>query len=358
MFTPKHKNILEDFLYVSFRSTQYIAMTRANAIIDILVSRPLRWLAGKSAALRDWSPKSMGHALDLVEQLFVRAQHDGSLFLDPSLDIFKPIADEQPLFAEWRRHTFEEETRLSPDGSTKHLIYKLTCDELLRPVDRTNAATQLKTIEYLEVQCKAGLRKMYDPKLALLDKLSSQNGANSIGNSAQSHADTVGLHSTNDELAESVFGTFDMVLRRFQGISMEAASGVSQAIRSKLLSHGDCVARRKASTRMPCDDFVGMMYKLPSHEQEALVELARVSVNECRGLDRLDHAALDDYHKHRRKSNEEDELDALFTQYALALSFFERWQKRGIEHTQEVARILSTYEDCTQVCCVCLYPKM
>ena len=37
-----HSNILEDFLYVSLRSVEYIAMTRANAIIDMFVSRPLR----------------------------------------------------------------------------------------------------------------------------------------------------------------------------------------------------------------------------------------------------------------------------------------------------------------------------
>lgn len=66
--------------------------TRANAIIDLLISRPLRWLTGKSHKLQDWSPFSMGEAFDLAEQFFMRAQHDGSLFLDRELDIFAPIA--------------------------------------------------------------------------------------------------------------------------------------------------------------------------------------------------------------------------------------------------------------------------
>ena len=75
----------------------------------------------------------------------------------------------------------------------------------------------------LEVQCVAGLRKLHDHKLALADKLTSQEGAKSFGKSAQAHADSIGLDATNDRLAESVFGTYDYWLRRCPGISMEAA---------------------------------------------------------------------------------------------------------------------------------------
>lgn len=123
----------------------------------------------------------MGEALDLVEQFFERAQHDGSLFLDASLDIFHPIAAKQPLFAEWIRHTFTEDNVLSPDGSVKHLRFKLVREELITPRDATNVRTRLKTIEYLEVQCKAALLKMHDPKISIRDKLTSCNGNNSIG---------------------------------------------------------------------------------------------------------------------------------------------------------------------------------
>lgn len=36
----------------------------------------------------------------------------------------------------------------------------------------------------------------------------------------------------------------------------------------------------------------------------------------------ITRSSMSTYHKHRRKLNEQDELDALFTHYALALSFF------------------------------------
>lgn len=239
----------------------------------------------------------MGRALDLVEQFLLRAQHDGSLFLDPEEDIFKPLADEQPLFAAWRSFTFEEDHILSPDGKSKHLVWKLALTELRTPADATNIATREKCIEYLEVQCKAALSKMHDPRLALHDQLSSVDGVYSYGKSEQAHKDTIGCHATNDALAESVFGTYDMILRRCPGISMEAASGVAQAVRSMMLSVGDHVVHRKQSCKKEEKAFVGWFYGLPEKEQEALVELARTTVKEMRDIDRSDHRALDEYHK-------------------------------------------------------------
>lgn len=375
VFLKANKNILEDFLYVTFTSTQYVAMARANAIVDILISRPMRWLSGKSSKLDNWSPRSMGEVLDIVEQFFIRAQHDGSLFLDPNLDLFKPIADKQHLFAAWRRFTLEEDSIMSPDGSQKHLIWKLARDELLNPMDATNMRTRTKTIEYLEVQAAAALRKMHDPRLALCDKLTSQHGVNAADDNSQAHTDTLGCHATNDVLAESVFGTFDMILRRCPGISQEAASGLSQAVRSMMLSLGDNVAHRKGSraareAKDKEEDYIGYFYTLPVREQEALVELARSTVREMRDVDRADHATLDEYHKvrcivlsvctmpivsspvaaqMRRKKNEDDELDAMFTRYALSLSFFERWCKRGLHTPGEITSALNAFDVREQV---------
>lgn len=45
----------------------------------------------------------------------------------------------------------------------------------------------------------------------------------------------------------------------------------------------------------------------------------------------------------RRRINERDELDALFTRYALALSFFQRWQKRGVETASAIAAELRQF---------------
>ena len=328
VFGADHSNILEDFLYYTFRSEQFIAMTRANAVIDLLVSKPLRWLAGSSYMLHKWSPVSMTRTLDRVEQLFEKASTDGSMLLDASLNVFEEIAEEQPKFAAYLKHVYEEWTQLSADGKTSHLVYKLTQAELFNPKDQSNSSSTVraKTIEYLEVQCVAGLRKLRDPKLALANKLTSLDGSMSFTNSVQAHADTIGLDASNDRLAESFFGMYDYVLRRCPGISMEAASAVAMAMLAKSWEDG------------------GTFHALPSHEAHALVELARTSVCEQRAVDRADHAEHDAYVTKKRKSNSQLELNALVKQYALALSFFKKWQSRRVASVAAMHTALAALE--------------
>lgn len=105
MFNSGHSNILEDFLYTACRSMQFVAMSRANAVIDLRISRPWRWLCGKSSELLDWSPIKNNEVLDIVYDIFFRAKDNGALLLDPQLDVFKKISDEQPLFRDFQEHT-------------------------------------------------------------------------------------------------------------------------------------------------------------------------------------------------------------------------------------------------------------
>ena len=331
VFGSDHSNVLEDFLYLSFSSMQFIAMTRANALVDLLISRPLRWLSGNSYLLDNWSPLDMSVAADLVYDILVKVEADGSCLLDPTLDIFKSIAHVQPLFAAWRKYTFEEQLCLSPDGSTKHLTYALVRAELLNPTDPSNVASRLKTIEYLEVQATGGLKKMRDPKISLAKWLTSQDGAHAIGKSQLARADTLGLDATNDRLAESCFGNWDYVLRRCPGITMEAASAIAQAIRAKSFAEG------------------GAFHLLPPHEQDALIEFARTTVREERKVDRAHHAELDSYHAAKRISNSQLELTALVKMYALALSFFDRWKERGVASSMVAEEALDQIDSRSQL---------
>ena len=128
-----HSNVLEDFIYVSHISLEYIAMMRANAIIDLRISRPLRWLSGNTSQLIHWSPFSLGPVLDSLENVFERTAKDGHVLLDPGLDIWKPTADAQPKFREYVKHMYETETVLSPNGKTKHLQVRTTQPDLPNP---------------------------------------------------------------------------------------------------------------------------------------------------------------------------------------------------------------------------------
>ena len=64
VYSGDHSNILEDAIYVTRTKLECVAEMRANAIIDLRISRPWRWLCGKGAELVDWSPYSQGPVLD------------------------------------------------------------------------------------------------------------------------------------------------------------------------------------------------------------------------------------------------------------------------------------------------------
>ena len=118
-------NILEDFIYITHRAGEYIAMMRANALIDLRIARPLRWLAGKSSELiGDWSPISMGLVFEKLEKLFERAVQDPKVLFESDLKLFDDVAASQPAFREFLDHMYKEETVLSPNGKKKHLVYE------------------------------------------------------------------------------------------------------------------------------------------------------------------------------------------------------------------------------------------
>lgn len=350
VFSVGHKNILEDFLYQALLTNQFIAMSRANAVIDLRISRPHRWLAGKTGELENWSPIQMNGVLDLIDEVFQRTREDGSVLLDPDLDIFKPISDTQPLFRAYRQFTETYDTVLSPNGKVRHLHFKCALAEVLDPRDETNRRTQQKTIEYLQVQAKAALDKMYDSKLAIADKLSSQCGVNSLGRNATANAALRGVNATNDATAEGVYGAWKYERRKNPGISVRRSSGLAQARISKSLAHADSVQHRRcrvdASTRrlkqrrQSC--MFGYFHQLPMSEQVALVEMCRAERAAQRKLDQHDHCALDYLRGATRKSNSELELEALIKNFAMALSFFDRYKQRGIASIQDARAHLST----------------
>ena len=82
----------------------------------------------------------------------------------------------------------------------------------------------------------------------------------------------------------------------------------------------------------------GYFNSLPLHEQEALVEVARLTVQEMRKLDHADHAELDAYHAQRRKTNSQLELDALVKQTALSRSISLRTGSRAASSRRRARR--------------------
>eukprot|EP00965_Chrysotila_dentata_P114766 3793023-Pleurochrysis_carterae.AAC.1 len=55
-----HSNILENCIWAVLRSTEMVAFARACTLVKLLISRPMRWLAGQATQLDNWSPFKMG----------------------------------------------------------------------------------------------------------------------------------------------------------------------------------------------------------------------------------------------------------------------------------------------------------
>ena len=334
VYASDHKNILEDAMYVTRTKLECVAEMRANALIDLRISRPWRWLCGKGAEqLVDWSPYSQGLVLDMLEELSLRIARDGSVLLESQLDIWKEFRLKEPKFQEYFDH-LEHDTVMAPDGKTKHEWYTLALKEVLDPTDATNARTRNLTIRYIQAQLQAGIRKLHDSRTVLHEYLTSQDGELSFSKQAQAHTDSRGCETTNDKFAESVFGTFDRALRRNEGCSRATAAALAHGMRMKRFWQGDAVQHRKQQEPPP--QGYGHAYRLPWEEQHALVFYSSRVVREQRKLDRADDAEHAAYVKAKVKSASEQQLQNLITEFAYALSFFERWKARGVRTVGEI----------------------
>ena len=175
---------------------------------------------------------------------------------------------------------------------------------------------------------KAALVKMHDPKLVLADKLTSQDGANSIGRNAAAHAQTAGAHTTNDTV-ESNFGGYDYVLRCFRGISVQAASGVAQQMRMHHFDAASSVAHNGQGN--PDERKLGFFHQLPQSMQFSLVEWARTERAESRRIERADKKEQDEYRKVRREQNLQEQLDKLIDSYTTSLQRFQAYELRAVK---------------------------
>ena len=68
---------------------------------------------------------------------------------------------------------------------------------------------------------------MHDPKLALADKLESQDGVNAWSKNEDAHRRTIDAHATNDAV-ENKFAIADYIMRFYRNMSVFNVSGVVQ----------------------------------------------------------------------------------------------------------------------------------
>jgi hypothetical protein len=222
---PKSEGILDRSIYTVLRCNQFIGLLCANSLWKYIFSEPFRWLSGRSTKLKDWSLFKMSEALDLVEKTMTEIEADPARALDPELNIFGPVAAEVPEFKEWQAELLNLKVTAA-DGKMEYYLVQ----EVLRLVRTPPAGSGEELarpfmLKVIKAQATRALEKLHDPRLALANKLTSQDGDYSIGKNADAHERTKGVHTTNDSV-ENKFATGDFVMRTFRGISVCNASGI------------------------------------------------------------------------------------------------------------------------------------
>eukprot|EP00966_Prymnesium_polylepis_P054945 1270181-Prymnesium_polylepis.1 len=150
---------------------------------------------------------------------------DPARALDPALDIFGPVAAEVPEFKEWHKQLLATTVK-APDGKTEHRVVEEVLRRLRSPTaDSGEKQAQPRMLEIIKAQAERCLEKMHDKKIALADKLESQEGPNAYCSNLHAHRRTMGAHGTNDAV-ENKFATADFVMRTFRRISVVNASGI------------------------------------------------------------------------------------------------------------------------------------
>lgn len=349
VFSPGHKNILEDFLWHTLSCVEMIALTRVLTLWALLVSRPFRWLCGCSHKLNDWSVYSMSSVLDMVESFLITVSNDGAALLDPTIDIFAQVIATQPVFKEWMDRAAIE-TITAPDGRTKHPWHQIVLAEARAPTNESVKQTEDMTIQLAQAMAVCGLKKMRDPKVAIADWLSSQDGKFSLARSAAAHEATKGAHVTNDRV-ESNFGSFDNVIRVFRTISVDAASGIAQAMRMHyfdptIVKHKKNISHSKKTSKEPVSSrsSVGYFGNMPEPLQKSCIDMARAYCRTARTWERQDRVEQLAYRELMRAQNLELQIEALVEKGAIAVERFNAYASRAAKTLLEVSMALDDIE--------------
>ena len=354
---PKSAGVLDNSLYTRLRSNEFVALLRTNVLWKYLFSEPFRWLSGRTSKLEGWSLYKMGSVLDLVDIEMQAIVANPKRVLDPALDIFAPIAADVPEFALWRREQLE--LTVKAEDGTKHLVMQEVLREARTPTPGSGCyqATAL-TLELAKLMAQAALDKMYDPKVALADKLESQDGVNCFSKNQDAHEKTIGCDGTNDKV-ENKFASADWVMRRaqllepaasalllahplpltppriFRNISVLNASGVVQQRAShdydRPLQVVSDRRKRKAAEPEAAAPRLGFFWRLSRELRRSLLRMVRQELPSAQKVARDEKVAHDEEKLARREEAVQRQLDAAVEKYAAALELYDAWRAQGVQ---------------------------
>ena len=279
-------NILQENLFVILTSCEMISLARVCSIIHLYIYLPTRWLAGNCHKLgnHNWSVRSMGIMVDILEQSLMTLENNGEYILDEvfMMGILQELYIKLPPFAEYLKHMYNDKvTTLVGDRKSKIVHLDKLRSELFSPTSETNKSTSEMTSKLGSIAAAALLCELRDDKKATAEHLSSAGGKFCWHDtSMEYHNDGLGKLAVNDP-AESSFGGTTRQLQCFGRIGLTNAGGVDQVRRNKDFSRNIKTISKNSDTNR-----LGIFHNLSEEMRQSLLVLTREDSPAAREYDK------------------------------------------------------------------------
>ena len=244
-----------------------------------------------------------------------------------------------PEFKEWREE--QEQTKVTAaDGKTEYYLTREVL-KLVRtpPAGSGEELARPLTLKVLKAQADRALEKLHDKRLALANKLTSQDGDYAMSTNADGHRRTTGCNTTNCTV-ENKFATGDFVMRTFRGISVVNASGIVEQRNAHdfdraVLIVSDRRKRKKdaAPERSARRSEDGFFWRVSAAMRHTLLDVARRLAPAERTSARADKVAHDAEKLARREEAVQRQLRAVIEKYAEALELYDEWKATTVDAT-------------------------
>ncbi|KAL1520481.1 hypothetical protein AB1Y20_022061 [Prymnesium parvum] len=265
---------------------------------------------------------------------------DPSRLLDPELDIFQPFTNELPQFKDWQEEMLATKV-FAEDGKTEYYIFREVLRQARAPAAGSGdeQATAM-TLEIIKTQATKALEKLHDKKVALADKLTSQDGANSFDKNQDAHERTKRAHVTNDAV-ENKFATGDYFMRAYRHTSIHNVSGLVQQRTAHDLDRPLRIVsdrRKRKATPLEETESGGFFWNvLDDNLRSALVSMARHELAHALKVGREERHQHDEEKLARREESLQRQLNATIEKYAAALELFDAWKTQGVRDQEQLS---------------------
>ena len=260
------------------------------------------------------------------------------------------MAEEIPEFKDWQQELWD--TKVKAEDGTEYYLVREVLRKARSPDPGTGEeqATQM-TLTILKAEARRALEKMHDPRLALADKLTSQEGANAFSTNQDAHERLKGVHGTNDG-SENKFAIADYVMRTFRKMSVFNVAGVVTQRGAHDYDRPVKVVsdRRKRKATAEAPQFTGgFFWRLSKELRIALMQGARHELDGALKTHRHDVAAHDEEKLARREEALTRQLNTTVERYAAALELYDQWRSQGVRDQQGLTAALKDLSEPEQV---------